>query len=46
MVTQPVDGAKKEGFMGFLKGFGKGIGGVVIKPAGGKSNELNNLRHQ
>ncbi|KAI9792626.1 MAG: hypothetical protein M1835_007759 [Candelina submexicana] len=34
MVTQPVDGAKKEGFLGFLKGVGKGIGGVVIKPAG------------
>lgn len=36
LVTQPIRGAQKEGAMGFLKGFGKGIGGVVFKPAAGK----------
>ncbi|KAI1843632.1 hypothetical protein JX266_010265 [Neoarthrinium moseri] len=33
LVTQPMRGAQKEGAMGFLKGIGKGIGGVVFKPA-------------
>lgn len=37
-MTQPIDGAKKEGFAGFIKGFGKGIGGVVLKPGAGKSD--------
>ncbi|KAG8533815.1 uncharacterized protein KY384_001556 [Bacidia gigantensis] len=32
LVTQPIDGAKKEGIAGLVKGFGKGIGGVVLKP--------------
>ncbi|KAK4903055.1 hypothetical protein LTR28_001180, partial [Elasticomyces elasticus] len=32
LVTQPIEGAKKEGAAGFLKGFGKGIGGLVLKP--------------
>lgn len=32
LVTQPLDGAKKEGFGGFVKGIGKGFGGVVLKP--------------
>lgn len=30
--TQPVKGAQKEGPAGFVKGIGKGIGGVVLKP--------------
>ena len=34
-MTQPIDGAKKEGVVGLLKGFGKGIGGVVLKPSAG-----------
>ena len=34
LLTQPIDGARKEGIAGFLKGFGKGIAGVVIKPQG------------
>ncbi|RPA95108.1 UDP-Glycosyltransferase/glycogen phosphorylase [Choiromyces venosus 120613-1] len=29
--TQPIQGAREEGAAGFLKGFGKGIGGVVLK---------------
>ncbi|MCJ1479192.1 hypothetical protein MMC13_007876 [Lambiella insularis] len=32
LVTQPLKGAKKEGVAGLLKGFAKGIGGVVLKP--------------
>ena len=35
LVTQPLQGAKEEGFAGFLKGAAKGIGGVVLKPAAG-----------
>jgi hypothetical protein len=31
MVTQPIRGAEKEGAMGAVKGFGKGIGGLVLK---------------
>lgn len=37
LVTQPMAGAKKEGFAGFLKGFGKGIGGIALKPGAGES---------
>lgn len=33
LVTQPIRGAEKEGAVGLLKGFGKGIGGLVLKPA-------------
>ena len=36
-VTQPINGAKKEGGVGLLKGMGKGIGGLVFKPAAGES---------
>ncbi|KAG9601350.1 UDP-Glycosyltransferase/glycogen phosphorylase, partial [Aureobasidium melanogenum] len=32
LVTQPIEGAKKEGAAGFVKGVGKGIGGIVLKP--------------
>ncbi|KAI0908517.1 hypothetical protein F4823DRAFT_598813 [Ustulina deusta] len=31
LVTQPLKGAEKEGGAGFIKGFGKGIGGLVFK---------------
>lgn len=34
LVTQPWNGARKEGVTGFLKGFGKGIGGLAAKPGG------------
>jgi hypothetical protein len=36
LVTQPLRGAQKEGGMGFMKGVGKGIGGLLLKPAAGK----------
>ncbi|KAK4503548.1 hypothetical protein PRZ48_004463 [Zasmidium cellare] len=32
LVTQPMKGAMKEGGAGFVKGIGKGIGGLVLKP--------------
>ncbi|KAF2219485.1 hypothetical protein BDZ85DRAFT_322273 [Elsinoe ampelina] len=32
IITQPLQGAKKEGAVGFIKGIGKGIGGIVLKP--------------
>lgn len=32
LVTQPMKGAQKEGAAGFLKGFGKGIAGIALKP--------------
>ena len=35
LVTHPLRGASKEGGIGFIKGFGKGIGGLVLKPAAG-----------
>ncbi|RWA13712.1 hypothetical protein EKO27_g1403 [Xylaria grammica] len=31
LVTQPLKGAEKEGGAGLLKGFGKGIGGLIFK---------------
>jgi hypothetical protein len=31
-----MDAVKKEGGAGLLKGFGKGIGGIVLKPGAGK----------
>ncbi|KAL8888808.1 MAG: hypothetical protein Q9215_003835 [Flavoplaca cf. flavocitrina] len=33
LVTQPIKGAKQEGVAGFVKGFGKGIGGFLLKPS-------------
>lgn len=35
LVMQPLKGAKEEGPTGFIKGFGKGIGGVVLKGGAG-----------
>jgi UDP:flavonoid glycosyltransferase YjiC (YdhE family) len=32
LVTQPWNGAKKEGTSGFFKGVGKGVGGFIAKP--------------
>ncbi len=43
LVTQPFEGAKKEGVAGFLKGFGKGIGGVMLKPQAGRLSSLLRL---
>ncbi|KAG6046249.1 hypothetical protein E4U39_001517 [Claviceps sp. Clav50 group G5] len=35
LVTHPIRGAEKEGAGGFVKGVGKGIGGLIAKPAAG-----------
>ncbi|KAM0220776.1 hypothetical protein ACHAQI_000243 [Fusarium lateritium] len=35
LVTQPLKGAEKDGVQGLVKGFAKGIGGVIAKPAAG-----------
>lgn len=32
LITQPLKGAEKEGTAGLLKGIGRGIGGLVLKP--------------
>lgn len=36
IVTQPYSEAKRSGSAGFFKGIGKGIGGVILKPAAGE----------
>ena len=36
MVTQPFEGAKENGALGFITGIGKGIGGLVLKPGAGE----------
>ena len=35
VVEKPIEGAKESGFLGFMGGLGKGMLGVVAKPAGG-----------
>jgi len=35
VVTQPVKGAREEGFVGALKGTGRGLAGAVVKPTVG-----------
>jgi hypothetical protein len=35
-ITQPRNGFKESGSKGFFKGVGKGIGGLVLKPAAGE----------
>jgi len=37
LFQQPAEGARKEGPLGFAKGLGKGLGGVVLKPIAGQS---------
>lgn len=37
MLTQPYHGAKREGGLGLVKGVGKGVAGVVVKPGAGTS---------
>ena len=41
LVTQPLEGAKREGFSGLAKGFGKGIGGLVFKPGAGNTSPID-----
>lgn len=41
LFTQPIEGAKQEGVAGFVKGFGKGIGGFFLKPSAGMCSYPN-----
>jgi hypothetical protein len=41
--TQPVKGAQKEGVQGFVKGIGKGIVGVAVKPVVGVGDFLSGM---
>ena len=34
-------GAEKEGAAGLIKGIGKGIGGLILKPGAGQSQDIN-----
>lgn len=36
LVTQPLRGAEKEGAVGLIKGFGKGLGGFFFKNSAGE----------
>ncbi|KAH0366129.1 UDP-Glycosyltransferase/glycogen phosphorylase, partial [Aureobasidium melanogenum] len=40
LVTEPIKGAKQEGALGALKGFGKGLGGIYWKPNAGVAGLL------
>ena len=44
-MTQPFEGARKEGVAGLIKGFGKGLGGVVLKPNAGRLLSQTYARH-
>ena len=35
LVTQPIKGAKEHGTIGLVKGIGKGLGGLLLKPTAG-----------
>ena len=35
VVAQPIKGVKEEGALGFFKGTGKGLVGLLVRPTGG-----------
>ena len=37
---------EKEGAAGLLKGIGKGIGGLIMKPGAGRYHPIDHPRHQ
>lgn len=41
LAMHPLSGAKKEGAAGAIKGLGKGIGGLVLKPAAGQYTRVD-----
>ncbi|KAI9715522.1 MAG: hypothetical protein M1828_000829 [Chrysothrix sp. TS-e1954] len=43
VVTQPYQGAKEEGALGFVKGTGKGLAGLLIKQAGAAVEPVGRL---
>lgn len=44
LVTQPRYGFKQKGAKGMIKGMGKGVGGVFLKPSAGKIHHLGHLK--
>lgn len=44
LVTQPRYGFKEKGAKGLIKGMGKGVGGVFLKPWAGKIHHLGHLK--
>lgn len=36
LVTQPIRGAEKDGAAGLVKGIGKGVAGLIVKPGAGE----------
>ena len=48
VITQPIQGVKKDGAKGFVTGIGKGAAGLVVKPVGGvvdlASNTFEGIR--
>lgn len=40
IVTQPIYGHKESGTVGMIKGVGKGVGGVFLKPAAGRTTTI------
>ncbi|KAL8713427.1 MAG: hypothetical protein Q9220_002626 [cf. Caloplaca sp. 1 TL-2023] len=43
LFTQPIHGAKHDGVAGFIKGVGKGIGGLLLKPQAAASTQQQRL---
>ncbi|EYC32490.1 hypothetical protein Y032_0003g1609 [Ancylostoma ceylanicum] len=45
VVTKPIEGAKQEGGLGFVKGVGKGLIGVVTRPVSGVVDFASSTMH-
>ncbi|VDM68157.1 unnamed protein product [Strongylus vulgaris] len=45
VVTKPIEGAKQEGGLGFMKGVGKGLIGVVTRPVSGVVDFASSTMH-
>ncbi|XGW23678.1 hypothetical protein V3C99_005698 [Haemonchus contortus] len=45
IVTKPIEGAKREGGLGFVKGVGKGLIGVVTRPVSGVVDFASSTMH-
>jgi vacuolar protein sorting-associated protein 13A/C len=43
VVTQPIEGAKKNGMGGFVTGIGVGLVGLVVKPTAGVIDLVNKV---
>jgi vacuolar protein sorting-associated protein 13A/C len=43
VITKPVEGVQKGGFLGFFKGTGEGLAGLVAKPVSGTLNAVSKV---